>query len=142
MTTHLTIIECSNGNQRRVKFQTNVRSEQTKWLAYRPTSSRRDARIVSRTDQSMVFANVPHIRLRKQRAYRSVPPRSSLFNARQTRVLSKLESVAEAGASKDPSLALANQIPCPERMDSICRIHALRGWILYVETTTDVYCGI
>ena len=39
VTTHLTILECSNGNQRRIKFQT---SKQTKWLAYRPTSSRRD----------------------------------------------------------------------------------------------------
>ena len=42
MTTHLTILECSNRNQRRVKFLTNVRSKQTKWLAYRPTSSHRD----------------------------------------------------------------------------------------------------
>ena len=81
----------------------------------------------------MVFANV-HIRLSKQRAYRSVTPRSSslvwlrqtiapppLFNAQQTCVLLKLESVAKARAFKDPSLA--NQIPRPERMDSICRNH-------------------
>ena len=140
MTTHLTILECSNGNQRRVKFQTNVRSEQTKWLAYRPMNSRRDVDCEPYRPKHDIRQR-PHTAKEATR----VPVGTALllphFSMRNKRAsFQSIESVAKASAFKDPSLA--NQIPCPERMDSICRIHALRGWILYVESTTDVYCGI